>query len=75
MKQGGWLTPGLYVPRDVWYQTGAKFMGLELKVSACETVLAALQKFKPINDTETLLKVILSMHMLSSFIISIIGIE
>ncbi|KAJ3106595.1 60S ribosomal protein L17 [Phlyctochytrium planicorne] len=45
MKNGGFLTNELYVPRHVWYQSGAKFVAIEAKFNACESIHIALKRF------------------------------
>ncbi|KAI9355353.1 hypothetical protein DFJ73DRAFT_623699 [Zopfochytrium polystomum] len=43
MTTGGMLTPRLHVPRQVWFQSGAKFIAIESKFAACEELFLALQ--------------------------------
>lgn len=59
MTRGGYMTPRLYVPRNVWFQAGAKFTAIESKFTSCETILIYLQKLKQedITDTQKLVKV------------------
>ncbi|KAJ3213375.1 hypothetical protein HDU67_002957 [Dinochytrium kinnereticum] len=45
MKAGGFLTNELYVPRHVWYQSGAKFVAIETKFNACESIHMSLKRF------------------------------
>lgn len=46
MTRGGYMTPKLYVTRQVWFQSGAKFTAIETKFTTCETILIWLQKLK-----------------------------
>jgi hypothetical protein len=39
IKEGGYLTPNLFVPRGVWAQVGVKFSGFQARVQAMETLL------------------------------------
>lgn len=52
MTRGGYMTPKLYVPRNVWFQLGAKFTAIEAKFTACETVLIYLLKLKDEDITD-----------------------
>ena len=46
MRRGGYLTPRLYVPRQLWYQKGVAFTGIQVKYSSCDTLLIHLLKLK-----------------------------
>lgn len=43
MTSGGMLTPRLHVPRHVWFQSGARFVSIESKFSACEQLYVGLK--------------------------------
>lgn len=45
IRHGGFLTPQIYIPKDVWTQTGAKFSGLSAKMQAFEHIDAAMDQF------------------------------
>eukprot|EP00160_Parvularia_atlantis_P013786 Unigene3057_Nuclearia_a/m.9402 Unigene3057_Nuclearia_a/g.9402 ORF Unigene3057_Nuclearia_a/g.9402 Unigene3057_Nuclearia_a/m.9402 type:complete len:325 (-) Unigene3057_Nuclearia_a:60-1034(-) len=53
MTRGGYMTPKLYVPRNVWFQQGAKFTAIESKFTNCETILIWLQKLQDETLTDT----------------------
>lgn len=39
---GGYLTPNLYIPRNIWFQSGVKISGLQIKFSAFEQIYVIL---------------------------------
>ena len=43
--QGGWLSPGVFVPSGVYTQTGARVVGLSQKLEAYEGISQRLQAF------------------------------
>jgi hypothetical protein len=45
IKDGGFLTPSIYVPKLVWTQYGAKFSGLSAKMSAFSHVITGFDSF------------------------------
>ncbi|KAJ3111827.1 hypothetical protein HDU96_005306 [Phlyctochytrium bullatum] len=53
MRSGGFLTSELYIPRHVWYQAGAKFVAIEAKFTACETIHLALKRFSDVDVYNT----------------------
>lgn len=58
MVRGGYVTQRLWVPRNLWFQPGAKFTAIEAKFTSCETILIYLQKLKEedLEDTVNLAK-------------------
>ncbi|KAJ3055035.1 hypothetical protein HK097_011671 [Rhizophlyctis rosea] len=52
MTVGGYLTPSLYVPRQLWFQSGARFVAIEAKLVACEQLLVYLTKLRQIGNTD-----------------------
>jgi hypothetical protein len=44
MLEGGHLTPGLYIPRAVWFQNGAKLFGQQAKIVFCQNLSNYLQE-------------------------------
>jgi len=52
MTRGGYMTPKLYVPKNVWFQLGAKFTAIETKFTSCETILIYLQKMKDMDMSD-----------------------
>jgi len=54
MTSGGFITSSLYVPHNLWYQSGIKFTGIQLKYVSCETILDLLLKLKDedTNDSQ-----------------------
>lgn len=53
MTRGGYMTAKLYVPKNVWFQLGAKFTAIETKFTSCETILIYLQKIKDVDMGDT----------------------
>jgi len=49
MFEGGYLTPRVYVPKQLWYQKGVKYVAIETKYQACINLLQHLQKIKNTN--------------------------
>lgn len=49
MTTGGYLTPKLYVPRQIWFQTGIKLTGVSSKFMSCDTALIYLLKMEKEN--------------------------
>jgi len=49
MYEGGYLTPRVYVPKQLWYQKGVKYVAIETKYQACINLLQHLQKIKDTN--------------------------
>jgi len=46
MSVGGYVTPKLYVPKVLWYQSGCKFAAFQTKLTSCEALLEGLAKLK-----------------------------
>ncbi|ORY40307.1 hypothetical protein LY90DRAFT_418999 [Neocallimastix californiae] len=46
MYEGGYLTPRLYVPRQLWYQRGVKYVAIDTKYQACINLVQHLQKIR-----------------------------
>ncbi|KAJ3255072.1 hypothetical protein HK104_007170, partial [Borealophlyctis nickersoniae] len=46
ITKGGFLTPKLYVPRQIWFQSGARFAALDTKIAACETMMSHLSRLR-----------------------------
>ena len=43
MRQGGYVTPRLYVPKGLWVQQGARLMSIESKVRAVELICSGIE--------------------------------
>ncbi|KAL6051205.1 T-cell receptor beta chain ANA 11, putative (Fragment), variant 2 [Balamuthia mandrillaris] len=57
VNDGAFVTPKLYVPRNVWYQPGLKFSAIQQKVGALESVSEAicrLQMLEPDNFSKAI---------------------
>eukprot|EP01137_Pigoraptor_chileana_P031322 Opistho-2@18995 len=52
MVTGGYMTPKIYVPRQVWFQTGVKLSSVSAKFMCCDTVLLYLLKLEKENIRE-----------------------
>ena len=50
IENGGYLTPNLYIPKNLWTQYGVKFSGLSAKTSAFQTIIANLNNHLSILD-------------------------
>jgi hypothetical protein len=53
MRSGGMLTPRLHVPRHIWFQSGAKFVAIEAKFSACENIYVSLNAIKDLDPRDS----------------------
>ncbi|KAK9727765.1 hypothetical protein K7432_001584 [Basidiobolus ranarum] len=42
MMNGGFISARMYIPRSLWYQSGARLSAIEAKISACELITATL---------------------------------
>ncbi|KAK9696375.1 hypothetical protein K7432_012504 [Basidiobolus ranarum] len=42
MVSGGFISNKMYIPRSLWYQSGARLSAIEAKISACELITATL---------------------------------
>ncbi|ORY07493.1 hypothetical protein K493DRAFT_403718 [Basidiobolus meristosporus CBS 931.73] len=42
MVNGGFISAKMYIPRSLWYQSGARLSAIEAKISACELITATL---------------------------------
>jgi len=49
IQTGGHLTPRIYVPKSVWYQSGAKFTEINTKAASCFAINETLVRLKEIN--------------------------
>jgi len=49
MFEGGYLTPRLYVPKQLWYQKGVKYVAIETKYQACVNLVQHLEKIYNAN--------------------------
>lgn len=61
MDQGAYITPRLYIPKDMWQQPNIRLPHLEIKVAACETLmndLARLEKWSQLDDLTGSLKLL-----------------
>jgi len=58
IQSGGYLTPTIYVPKNVWYQPGAKFSAINTKIASCETINETILKLKEfwMEDSEVIAK-------------------
>lgn len=50
IDDGGYLTPNLYVPKNLWTQYGVKFSGLSAKTAAFQTIISNLNSHLCILD-------------------------
>eukprot|EP01119_Soliformovum_irregulare_P022945 TRINITY_DN7934_c0_g1_i5.p1 TRINITY_DN7934_c0_g1~~TRINITY_DN7934_c0_g1_i5.p1 ORF type:complete len:352 (-),score=82.24 TRINITY_DN7934_c0_g1_i5:140-1195(-) len=58
MKDGGHLTPKVYVPKAVWYQSGLKIASINTKMASCLAISEALTRLQKIDmkDTDMVLR-------------------
>lgn len=53
MEEGAYITPRLYIPKNMWYQPNIRLQHMEVKIAACESLmgdLARLSKWKRLDD-------------------------
>lgn len=61
MDHGAYITPRLYIPKNMWQQPNIRLPHLEIKVAACETLmndLARLEKWSQLDDLTGSLKLL-----------------
>ncbi|CAI2163092.1 5909_t:CDS:2 [Funneliformis geosporum] len=58
MTTGGYLTPKLFIPRNLWLQGHVKLVAIDTKMSSCEVVSTCLMKLSKTtyNDMDKLAK-------------------
>ncbi|CAG8547602.1 3710_t:CDS:2, partial [Funneliformis caledonium] len=58
MTTGGYLTPKLFIPRNLWLQGHVKLAAIDTKISSCEVVSTCLMKLTKttFNDMDNLAK-------------------
>ncbi|KAI8081958.1 uncharacterized protein B0P05DRAFT_67285 [Gilbertella persicaria] len=50
MVNGGYLTPTLYVPMNLWYQPNVRIPAMDAKIAACESLLNVLEQMEKIDN-------------------------
>lgn len=50
IKSGSFLTPSVFIPANVWSQTGVKFCGLSIKTSAFQAIITMIKDVDFIDD-------------------------
>ncbi|KAI9495858.1 hypothetical protein BDB00DRAFT_812206 [Zychaea mexicana] len=61
MDQGAYITPRLYIPKNMWNQPNIRLPNVEVKAAACETLindLAKLEQWHKLDDLTGSLKVL-----------------
>ncbi|KAI7858899.1 hypothetical protein BDC45DRAFT_565004 [Circinella umbellata] len=61
MDQGAYITPRLYIPKNMWNQPSIRLPHVEIKVAACESLmndLAKLEQWHKLDDLTGSLKVL-----------------
>ncbi|KAI9269253.1 hypothetical protein BDA99DRAFT_346724 [Phascolomyces articulosus] len=61
MDQGAYITPRLYIPKNMWNQPNIRLPHVEIKVAACESLmndLAKLEQWHKLDDLTGSLKVL-----------------
>ena len=53
MTVGDYLTPGLFVPKAVWFQSGAKLLGIQAKIAFCQNLSNLLQELSVVDRSNT----------------------
>ncbi|KAI9011249.1 hypothetical protein BC832DRAFT_333800 [Gaertneriomyces semiglobifer] len=53
ISTGGFITPSLYIPRQLWLQPASKFVALEAKQSAVDQLLNVILRAKAVDATDT----------------------
>ncbi|CDH51401.1 predicted protein [Lichtheimia corymbifera JMRC:FSU:9682] len=46
MEDGAYITPRLYIPKNMWHQPGIRLPHVEIKIAACESLMADLSKLE-----------------------------
>lgn len=46
IQKGGYLTPTLYIPKDVWYQDVVKISSFQLKLASCQELLLKMKDLR-----------------------------
>ncbi|KAI7874879.1 hypothetical protein K492DRAFT_211289 [Lichtheimia hyalospora FSU 10163] len=54
MEDGAYITPRLYIPKNMWHQPGIRLPHVEIKIAACESLMADLSKLERWNKLDDL---------------------
>jgi hypothetical protein len=49
IQAGGYLTPQIYIPKSLWFQSGIKFSEINTKIVSCSAINESLIKLKILN--------------------------
>ena len=49
MLDGGHLSKGLYIPKEIWFQSGAKLFAQQAKITFCTNITESLRELKKID--------------------------
>ncbi|QSL66201.1 hypothetical protein MERGE_000576 [Pneumocystis wakefieldiae] len=57
-SEGSYITPRLFIPKDIWYVKNVKLKGEEEKIKVCESLIFTLNKIKSLkqDDLQSLIK-------------------
>ncbi|KTW28113.1 hypothetical protein T552_01974 [Pneumocystis carinii B80] len=57
-SEGSYITPQLFIPKDIWYVKNVKLKGEEEKIKVCESLIFTLNKIKSLkkDDLQSLIK-------------------
>ena len=52
LRDGGYLTPKIYVPKSAWYQAGVKISALPTKSASWDLINESLLRIKELNKED-----------------------
>ncbi|KAI8341278.1 hypothetical protein BC941DRAFT_204039 [Chlamydoabsidia padenii] len=55
MNCGGFVTPKLYIPRNLWYQNNIRLSSMDVKVAACESLISDLNRIEKWRNLDDIL--------------------
>ncbi|EMR09738.1 hypothetical protein PNEG_01923, partial [Pneumocystis murina B123] len=57
-SEGSYITPRLFIPKDIWYVKNVKLKGEEEKIKVCESLIFTLNKIKSLkqDDLQSLIR-------------------
>ncbi|KAI8089948.1 uncharacterized protein BX664DRAFT_359429 [Halteromyces radiatus] len=65
MNYGGYITPKLFIPKNLWHQTNIRLSSMDVKVAACESLILDLnriEKWRNLDDIRGSLRLIESLE-------------
>ncbi|CAO3594936.1 unnamed protein product [Absidia cylindrospora] len=65
MNYGGYVTPKLFIPKNLWHQSNIRLSSMDVKVAACESLILDLnriEKWRNLDDIRGSLRLIESLE-------------